>query len=87
MRRAHKNKDKTVEYDLSVYEVYYDDNGEPEMHSMEPDSPHGETLEELRDDVKHYLIALDRPVLNFEGMKEIKNLSCDEENRSGKAKN
>jgi hypothetical protein len=48
---------------FAIYEVYYDDQGQPEDRTAYPGSPAGETLEELRNDLQHYLAALQQPVL------------------------
>jgi hypothetical protein len=47
----------------AIYEVY-DDGGGPEARTEDPASPFGETLEELADDVRYYLAALQQPVLD-----------------------
>jgi hypothetical protein len=47
----------------TIYEVY-DDGGGPEACTEDPASPFGETLEELADDVRYYLAALQQPVLD-----------------------
>jgi hypothetical protein len=67
VRKAYPpGKDGTIEYVLGIHEVYYDDNGEPEMVTEDRMDPHGETLEELRDDIEHMRLALDKPVLDYE---------------------
>jgi hypothetical protein len=48
---------------FAIYEVFYDDQGQPEARTEQPSYPAGETLEELRHDLQHYLAALDHPVL------------------------
>ena len=50
---------------FGIHEVYYR-NGEPSMTTVDPMKPQGETLDELKEDVQHFLAALDKPVLNFE---------------------
>lgn len=52
---------ETPRYD--IYEVYYDSEGRPAARSEFPDTPHGESLEELIDDFNHYKKALEAPVL------------------------
>lgn len=58
--------DGTIEHALGIHEVYYDDNGDPQMVTEERMDPHGETLDELRADLAHMLKALDAPVLEYE---------------------
>ena len=53
------------EKQFAIYEVYYDDNGNPNAWSMEPMYICGETLEELMEDFKHYSSAFDKPVLDY----------------------
>ena len=48
---------------FAIYEVYYDEQGQPEDRTAQPGYPAGETLAELRDDLRHYLRALEQPVL------------------------
>lgn len=47
----------------AIHEVYYDTNGNPTSHTVEPACPIGETIEELRVEMELYLKAMDRPVL------------------------
>jgi len=46
-----------------VHEVYYDSDGNIEMWIDDPVEPSGESLEELREDLKHFSEALQKPVL------------------------
>ncbi len=48
---------------FQIYEVYYNEDGEIDGWTMEPDCPMGETLEELKNDIQYNLKALDAPVL------------------------
>ena len=57
------NGEKWVQF--GIHEVYYSD-GKPTMCSVEPDQPHGETLEELIEDAQHFQLALTKPTLNYE---------------------
>jgi hypothetical protein len=52
-----------VEY--AIYEVHYKD-GKVTAYSSEPISPMGETPEELREDLKRMMMALERPLFDFE---------------------
>jgi hypothetical protein len=49
-----------------IHEVYYNSKGEITGFSENPITPLGDTLEELKGDLKYYLQALDRPVLKIE---------------------
>ncbi len=50
---------------FGIHEVYYSD-GKPVMVSENPQDPHGETLEELKQDLEWYQLALTKPTLNYE---------------------
>lgn len=52
-----------------IHEVYYTKRGRPKSWSEDPQDPHGETLEELRDCLNMMLAALDKPVLEERGNK------------------
>lgn len=52
-----------------IHEVYYNDAGEITAISEDPIAPEGETLEELKDDLKYYFAALKRPVLKKDEIK------------------
>jgi hypothetical protein len=47
----------------AIYEVFYDDNGQPEARTERPSYPAGETAAELADDLRWYHAALHQPVL------------------------
>lgn len=51
-----------------IHEVYYNDAGEITAISEDSIAPEGETLEELKDDLKYYFAALKRPVLKKDGI-------------------
>jgi hypothetical protein len=52
-----------------IYEVYWNDKGEITAISEDPIAPAGETLEELREDLKYYQQAIKRPILKKEEIK------------------
>ena len=58
---------RVVEKDgfYGIHEAYYDDD-KPTSITQNEMSPHGETLDELKDDVKKHLEALDKPILHYE---------------------
>jgi hypothetical protein len=51
---------------LTIHEVHYDAEGTPNACTERPAFPSGETLDELREDIRRYSTALDLPVLPFE---------------------
>lgn len=56
-----------AEFFYTIREVFYsDEGGTPELVTMEGDSPFGETLEELKQDIEWFRKALGQPVLNYE---------------------
>jgi hypothetical protein len=50
---------------FGIHEVYYRD-GEPAMVTVDPVDPHGETFEELKEDLEWHNRALEKPVLKYE---------------------
>ena len=50
----------------AIHEVYYDEYGEPWNLTANAVCPVGETMEELREDLKHYMTALAYPILEME---------------------
>jgi hypothetical protein len=64
LRRVHTTTaGDEVEY--NVYEVYYDVHGNPTACSHDPVFPSGGTPEELQDDTKRYMAALQLPILDW----------------------
>lgn len=59
-------KTQNGETTYGIHECYYDENGNPSSITVEPMDPHGESIEELRDDLELMSLALTRPVLNFD---------------------
>ena len=57
--------DGIVEESLQIHEVYYDENNNPKMVTEEGMEPHGETLDELRNDLNNMIKALDKPILAY----------------------
>lgn len=53
------------EITFGIHEVYYDSEGKPNACSVDPMDPHGETVEELREDINAMLKAFDKPVLDY----------------------
>lgn len=50
----------------AIHEVHYDASDNPVACTERPSFSSGATLEELREDVKAYCTALERPVLPYE---------------------
>lgn len=46
----------------AIHEVYYDDAGEPHSWTEDAIDPVGDTLDELRNELLHMLVALERDV-------------------------
>ena len=59
--RNHHNETDSVTY--QVHEVYYHENGAIEGWTEKPVTPMGETAEELREDIRYFLHAFRRPIL------------------------
>jgi len=49
-----------------IYEVFYNKKGEIKSHSTEPVEPHGNTLEELKQDIEWMLEATKKEVLDYD---------------------
>ncbi len=54
------------EYSYAIHEVYYGKDGRPLAVTKRPVWPVGDTLEELAEDVRFYMKALMKPVLDYE---------------------
>jgi len=63
-------KENNGEHIYAIHEVYYKKNGKLHLVSVAPDYPHGETVDELKEDFEHYRQALDKPVLNYEDFQD-----------------
>lgn len=62
--RIIKNKcPDTEEIMYQIFEVYYDDQGEIDCWSSEPDTALGDSVPDLKEDLLHQLEALEKPVL------------------------
>jgi len=59
---------RVIEHDgmFTIHEVCYNDKGDITSISQDPMGPSGDTLEELKGDMKYFLQALDMPVLKKE---------------------
>ena len=68
IRKTETGYDNLGEF-FGIHEVYYDDDGNPEMVTVEPIGPAGDTFEELLSDVECMVAALKKPVLNYDDIR------------------
>ena len=62
-RVIHKHHQQTDDHTYQVHEVYYDDNGNIDKWTISPVSPMGETPYELREEIKYFIKAFQKPIL------------------------
>ena len=55
----------TTYLSYNIHSVYYDKEGEPFAWSKDPQSPFGETLEELENDLERFRKAFEKPILEI----------------------
>lgn len=55
-----------IEYSHEIHEAYYNDDGSIRAISKDPIPAHGESLEDLQQDLTWMLEALSKPVLIYE---------------------
>lgn len=65
-----------------VHEVYYDDEGNVESWTENPVEPYGETAEALREEIRYFLQAFRRPILELKEAHGKVSLLSDEEDCS-----
>jgi hypothetical protein len=70
IKRAFKTPAGYTEVQHAVYEVYYDEDGSVKAWSMKPTYIVGETLDELKDDLKRYSAAFDKPILDWDELEK-----------------
>ena len=68
-RVIHKYHEKTDDHTYHIHEVYYDDNGTIEGWTKSPVEPMGETPNELREEIRYFIKAFQKPIL-IEKVKE-----------------
>jgi hypothetical protein len=61
---------KTGETIYAIHEVYYNDAGRPETCTENSVAPMGESLAELKRDMELYLLALSKPILEYDSLEE-----------------
>lgn len=59
LRKEHETGDVT----FHIHEVHYGEDGAIELWSVDPVEPMGESVSELREDIRYFLRAFRRPVL------------------------
>ena len=70
-RVIHRNNESTLGTNVyAIHEVYYE-KGIPDTMTVNPQYPQGETIEELREDLEHYRLALDKPILEADMFKDV----------------
>jgi len=50
---------------LGIYEVYYDDEGNPQYCSSMPVAPYGDNLEDIAGDLQSMIEAISKPTLLY----------------------
>ena len=63
--------EKDGEECYSIREVYYNEDGSIWATSNEPQSPHGESFEDLKDGILKMQMALDKEVIDLDTIKYI----------------
>lgn len=51
---------------FAIHEVYYDEDGKPGSITSDPVEPSGQTLQELGEDLRRMVAALNKPVLEYD---------------------
>ncbi len=72
------------EFFYTIREVFYFEDGKPELVTMKGDAPWGTTLEELQQDIEWFSKALGQPVLNYEDFGSKEEGCCGDEDCCGK---
>jgi len=62
-RVIHRYHEETDSHTYHIHEVYYDDNGFVEGWTESAMEPFGETPSELREDIRHFIKAFQKPIL------------------------
>lgn len=65
--RVLRTSDEAGEAVYRIHEVYYGDDGSIDGWTVEPVQPLGESLSELREDIRYFLAAFRKPVLEGGG--------------------
>ena len=67
---AHESESETV---FQIHEVYYHKNGEPSLVSVDEIGAHGETIAEVKKDLKMMKNALKKPIFSYKNFPELYN--------------
>jgi hypothetical protein len=78
-RVIRKDEDKAGTASYQIHEVYYQENGVIDGWTETPVHPCGDTREELREDIRFFLKAFQRPVLEAKEMDGKEVLMADPE--------
>jgi hypothetical protein len=65
-RVVKKYNEKSATTTFEIHEVHYDDNHHITAWTETAVGPFGETLAELKEDIKHFIEAVQKPVLQLE---------------------
>jgi len=68
-KNVYMGKTVSPEVQFGIHETYYDGD-KPTAITTDQMRPYGETLEELKNDLSKMMIALEKPVLNWEDFKD-----------------
>jgi len=63
VRKCDKTSETTT---FEIHEVHYDDNHQITAWTESAVGPFGETLAELKEDIKHFIEAIQKPILELE---------------------
>lgn len=70
IKRKYVHPDGSEEMSYGIYEAYYTEDDEIEYITASPVSPCGNSYKELIEDLKHYQMALMKPVLDYDEIME-----------------
>lgn len=70
LRRVSKVGNDYEDISHAIHEVFYDKHGQPDSATAYPVYPHGETVDDMLDDIDRYMEALKKPVLDYDTLQE-----------------
>ena len=70
--------DESLEYEYTIREVYYDEEGDIWAYSEKTESPFGNNENEFIKDFERYREALNKPVIDLDKKEEVECLSQNE---------
>ncbi len=80
-RVIHKYHEEDETHTYHIHEVFYDENGSIEMWTESAVKPFGETPSELREDIRYFIKAFQKPIL-IEKIKDGKKILVPDEESS-----